>query len=152
MRNNLRSNPLGVGECDMRNTGRSRMKFFRSQSDKVPAHITEQAEAVRSMPEADRREFIALASVFGATAAGAYGMLGMAPPAKSRRTRQTRRHAAFADGSPRAERPRAPLTGRRLRPTPQAGLSIWLSTTLTVRLNLCCWKAGKPTQTPLNMF
>ena len=59
------------------------MKFFRSQSDKVPAHISEQAEAVRNMPEADRREFIALASVFGATAAGAYGMLGMAPPAKA---------------------------------------------------------------------
>ena len=59
------------------------MKFFRSHSDKVPAHITEQAEAVRNMPEADRREFIALASVFGATAAGAYGMLGMAPPAKA---------------------------------------------------------------------
>ena len=59
------------------------MKFFRSQSDKVPAHITEQAEAVRNMPEADRREFIALASVFGATAAGAYGMLGMPTPAKA---------------------------------------------------------------------
>ena len=59
------------------------MKFFRSHSDKVPAHISEQAEAVRNMPEADRREFIALASVFGATAAGAYGMLGMAPPAKA---------------------------------------------------------------------
>lgn len=59
------------------------MKFFKSQTDKVPAHISEQAEAVRSMPEADRREFIALASVFGATAAGAYGMLGMAPPAKA---------------------------------------------------------------------
>ena len=40
------------------------MKFFRSHSDKVPAHISEQAEAVRNMPEADRREFIALASVF----------------------------------------------------------------------------------------
>lgn len=59
------------------------MKFFKSQSDKVPAHISEQADAVRNMPEADRREFIALASVFGATAAGAYGMLGMAPPAKA---------------------------------------------------------------------
>ena len=59
------------------------MKFFRSQSDVVPSHISEQADAVRNMPEADRREFIALASVFGATAAGAYGMLGMAPPAKA---------------------------------------------------------------------
>ena len=59
------------------------MKFFRSQSDIVPSHISEQADAVRQMPEADRREFIALASVFGATAAGAYGMLGMAPPAKA---------------------------------------------------------------------
>lgn len=49
----------------------------------VPAHITEQAEAVRNMPETDRREFIAVASVFGATAAGAYGMLGMATPAKA---------------------------------------------------------------------
>ncbi len=59
------------------------MKFFRSQSDIVPSHISDQAETVRSMPEADRREFIALATVFGATAAGAYGMLGMAPPAKA---------------------------------------------------------------------
>ncbi len=59
------------------------MKFFKSHTDVVPAHISEQAEAVRNMPEADRREFIALASVFGATAVGAYGMLGMAPPAKA---------------------------------------------------------------------
>ena len=55
------------------------MKFFKSNSDRVPERIKALAEDVRA-GDMDRREFLALASVFGASTAMAYGMLGMAAP------------------------------------------------------------------------
>jgi len=49
---------------------------------KLPQHIHESAKQARKADcDVSRREFIALASVFGASAAMAYGMLGLAPPA-----------------------------------------------------------------------
>ena len=47
------------------------MKFFKSNGDCVPSHIEKMAEGVKS-GGADRREFLAMASVFGASTALAY--------------------------------------------------------------------------------
>ncbi len=55
------------------------MKLFRSRGDRVPAHIEAMAEAVKA-GKVDRREFLAMASVFGASTAVAYGMIGLAAP------------------------------------------------------------------------
>ena len=55
------------------------MTFYKSNGDRVPAHIEEMAEGVKA-GRVDRREFLALASAFGATTAMAYGMIGLAAP------------------------------------------------------------------------
>ncbi|MGE0283939.1 MAG: ABC transporter substrate-binding protein [Rhizobiaceae bacterium] len=55
------------------------MSFYSSNGDRVPDHIREAAKKVGA-GELDRREFLALASAFGATTAAAYGMLGLAAP------------------------------------------------------------------------
>ncbi|MFY0312077.1 ABC transporter substrate-binding protein [Leisingera sp. D0M16] len=58
------------------------MKFYKSGQDKLPAALKHMGrEAQYSDDEIHRREFLALASAFGATSATAYGMLGMARPA-----------------------------------------------------------------------
>ncbi|MCR8825010.1 ABC transporter substrate-binding protein [Pseudosulfitobacter koreensis] len=58
------------------------MTFFSRTGKPLPSTITDQADKIG--PNAvDRREFLALASAFGATAATAYGMLGMAAPAQA---------------------------------------------------------------------
>lgn len=58
------------------------MKLFRSNGDRVPSHIEAMAEQVKS-GQVDRREFLALASVFGASTAMAYGMIGLAAPTQA---------------------------------------------------------------------
>ncbi|MER8694146.1 ABC transporter substrate-binding protein [Mesorhizobium opportunistum] len=58
------------------------MTLFRSNSDRVPAAIEAMAEDARA-GRMDRREFLALASAFGATTAFAYGMIGLAAPTKA---------------------------------------------------------------------
>lgn len=55
------------------------MKFFKRNGKPMPDGIVELAEAARS-GGMDRREFLALASVFGASAATAYAMAGIAMP------------------------------------------------------------------------
>ncbi len=55
------------------------MTTFKSNGDRVPASIEKMAEGVKA-GKFDRREFLALASVFGATTAMAYGMIGLAAP------------------------------------------------------------------------
>ncbi|MEP9388756.1 ABC transporter substrate-binding protein [Mesorhizobium sp. KR9-304] len=55
------------------------MTFYRSNGDRVPDHIREMAESAKA-GTVDRREFLAMASVFGASTAMAYGMLGVAVP------------------------------------------------------------------------
>ena len=61
------------------------MKFFKRNGQPMPKHVTEMAESVRKSGDAvSRREFLAIASAFGATAVTAYGMLGLtAPTAKA---------------------------------------------------------------------
>ena len=57
------------------------MKFFKRNGKPLPQYIHESAKFAReSGSDLDRREFLALASVFGATAATAYSMLGLAAP------------------------------------------------------------------------
>lgn len=58
------------------------MKFFRSNGDRVPDHISRLAEDTRA-GKVDRREFLALASAFGASTAAAYGMIGLAAPKRA---------------------------------------------------------------------
>ena len=58
------------------------MTFYRSNGDRVPDHIRKMAESAKS-GEVDRREFLAMASVFGASTAMAYGMLGLAAPTEA---------------------------------------------------------------------
>ncbi|APE42214.1 diguanylate cyclase [Sulfitobacter alexandrii] len=56
------------------------MEYLTRTGRPLPQSILESAESARKNP-VNRREFLALASAFGATAATAYGMIGMAPPA-----------------------------------------------------------------------
>ena len=55
------------------------MTFYKSNGDRVPGHIEKMAEGVRN-GNVDRREFLALASAFGASTAMAYSMIGLAAP------------------------------------------------------------------------
>ena len=56
------------------------MKYLTRTGKPLPQVIVDQAEAAKKDP-VNRREFLALASAFGATAATAYSMIGMAKPA-----------------------------------------------------------------------
>jgi len=58
------------------------MSFLTRNGKPLPQAIVDSAEAAKKDP-VNRREFLALASAFGATAATAYGMLGMAAPARA---------------------------------------------------------------------
>jgi peptide/nickel transport system substrate-binding protein len=55
------------------------MSFFKSNADRVPDHILTLAELARA-GRVDRREFLALATTFGASTAMAYGLIGLAAP------------------------------------------------------------------------
>jgi len=58
------------------------MQFYKSNGDRVPEHIQELAAETRA-GKFDRREFLALASAFGASTAMAYGMIGLAAPTQA---------------------------------------------------------------------
>ena len=58
------------------------MSSYVSNGDCVPDHIIEMAEAAKA-GRMDRREFLALASVFGASTAMAYGLIGLAAPTEA---------------------------------------------------------------------
>ena len=58
------------------------MNFFKSNADRVPDHIKAMAEQTKA-GKMDRREFLTLASVFGASTAMAYSMIGLAAPTKA---------------------------------------------------------------------
>ena len=59
------------------------MAFFKRNGERLPDHIVELAEAAKT-GKMDRREFLALASTFGATTAVAYSMIGLAAPTPAR--------------------------------------------------------------------
>jgi peptide/nickel transport system substrate-binding protein len=58
------------------------MRFFKSNGNRVPAAIERMARDARE-GRMDRREFLALASMFGASTALAYGMAGLAAPTQA---------------------------------------------------------------------
>ncbi len=58
------------------------MKFLTRTGKPLPQSILDSAEAAKRDP-VNRREFLALASAFGATTATAYAMIGMTPPAQA---------------------------------------------------------------------
>ena len=58
------------------------MPIYKSNGDRVPDHIRAMAESARA-GKVDRREFLALATAFGASTAMAYGMLGLAAPTRA---------------------------------------------------------------------
>ena len=55
------------------------MNFFKRNGKPMPSHVLDMAKEVKS-ENVDRREFLALASAFGATAVTAYSMIGMVAP------------------------------------------------------------------------
>ena len=59
------------------------MRFYRSNGDRVPGVIKQMAEDARN-GRMDRREFLALASTMGASAAVAYGLAGLTLPTAAR--------------------------------------------------------------------
>ncbi len=58
------------------------MSLYKSNGDRVPGHVEALAEGVRA-GRFDRREFLAMASAFGATTAMAYSMIGLAAPTQA---------------------------------------------------------------------
>jgi len=57
------------------------MKFRKINGQKMPQHIADMAKSVDATEDSmTRREFLATASVFGASTVTAYGMLGLAAP------------------------------------------------------------------------
>jgi peptide/nickel transport system substrate-binding protein len=65
------------------------MTSYKNNGEQVPAHIVEMAEQVKA-GKVDRREFLALASVFGASTAMAYGMIGLPVPARAQDAKPTK--------------------------------------------------------------
>ncbi len=63
------------------------MKFHKSGSDTLPAQVEASANSERTRnDDVSRREFLATATIFGATTATAYGMLGMNAPLQAAET------------------------------------------------------------------
>lgn len=57
------------------------MKFRKKNGQDLPSHVTEMAKSVRQKNDGmSRREFLAIASIFGASTTTAYTMLGMVAP------------------------------------------------------------------------
>ncbi len=58
------------------------MSFYKSNGERVPGHVEALAEGVRA-GRFDRREFLAMASAFGASTVMAYSMIGLAVPTRA---------------------------------------------------------------------
>ncbi|MEM7257496.1 MAG: diguanylate cyclase, partial [Pseudomonadota bacterium] len=57
------------------------MKFRKKNGQDLPSHVTEMAESVKKQGDGmSRREFLAIASIFGASTTTAYSMLGLVAP------------------------------------------------------------------------
>ena len=67
------------------------MNFLTRTGKPLPKAVLDSAEAAKKDP-VNRREFLAMASAFGATTATAYAMIGMTPPA------QAAAHASKSEG------------------------------------------------------
>ena len=69
------------------------MKFRKKNGQDLPSHVTEMAESVRQNGDGmSRREFLAIASIFGASTTTAYSMLGMVAPSVAHADDQGKKH------------------------------------------------------------
>ena len=66
------------------------MTFFKKNGTPMPELITGMAKDAKA-GRMDRREFLAMASIFGASAATAYGMLGLSLPTPARAEGETKK-------------------------------------------------------------
>ena len=78
------------------------MTYFTRMGKQLPKIIVDQAENAKK-DEVSRREFLALCSTYGATAATAYSLLGMAAPAEAASGKMGG-HCAYSTGSARPKR------------------------------------------------
>ena len=60
------------------------MKYLKKNGNVIPHQVVEAAETAKCGSEMDRRDFLATASIFGATTATAYAMLGAVAPTQAR--------------------------------------------------------------------
>jgi peptide/nickel transport system substrate-binding protein len=61
------------------------MKFRKKNGQALPAHVSKMAETVKKEGDGiSRREFLAIASIFGASTTTAYSMLGLVAPSTAR--------------------------------------------------------------------
>jgi len=100
------------------------MKFFTRTGKPMSKVITDQASKVGT-DEVSRREFIAMASTFGATAATAYGMLGMAAPAHADGHGPRWVVRCVSSRKSARSKTRAHMTGHRSRTSRAVGWNIW---------------------------
>ena len=68
------------------------MKLFNKNGEPLPVIFTSLAHDAKA-GKMDRREFLAMASAFGASAAGAYGMLGLTLPTPAQAEGEPKRAA-----------------------------------------------------------
>ncbi len=117
------------------------MTFYKSNGDKVPDHILEMAEDTKA-GKMDRREFLALASVFGASTAMAYGLLGLAAPTEAQAQEPAKGGVLKVAMSIKDPKDPRKATGRK-SPTPSARRSSrWSSTRATTPSSPISSKAG----------
>jgi peptide/nickel transport system substrate-binding protein len=85
------------------------MTKYKSNGDRVPEHVEKMAEGVKA-GHYDRREFLAIASVFGATTAMAYGMIGLAAPTPAFAQEETPRAGGVLKVAMSVKDPKDPRT------------------------------------------
>ncbi len=126
------------------------MTFYKSNGDRVPDHIMEAAEQAKA-GKIDRREFLALASVFGASTAMAYGMIGLAAPTQALAQEPKKggviRVSMFVKEPEGSAHLRLVGNGQCRR---ASSWSRWSSTRANSHSSRPCSKAGKSTTTPPN--
>ena len=122
------------------------MKFFKRDGQLMPKHIVEMAEKVKGDSDGvNRREFLALASVFGATAATAYAMIGLPTPALADGHAKKGGTVRYQTEVRPLKDPRTYDWSQIANLAPLAGWSIWFSTTHDAYVpGQCCWIAGMP--------
>jgi len=119
------------------------MTFYKSNGDRVPDHILAMAEDAKA-GKMDRREFLALASVFGASTAMAYGLLGLADPTSAKAEDVQGKKGGTLKVAQWIKDPKDPPnpTGRK-SPMPSARRSSrWSSTQPNTHSVPICWKPG----------
>src|SRR5271166_4529068 len=99
----------------------------------------------------DRREFLALATIFGASTAAAYEMIGLAAPTPAFADTPKNGGVIKCGCLSRTRRTHAPTTGRRWAMSRASSSSRWCVTLENSPSSRCCSRAGTSTPTPPNI-